>query len=78
MNRPRIKRRMAVRRTVTHFNGESENIWLEVGDSEIRLKREGGELVWSRTLPDPGLALGNLEFSSGDLDTLDHTEGDEG
>lgn len=76
MNRPRIKRRVTTRRIAPRFTHEDDNSWLEVGDFELRLRGEGG-LVWSRALPDAGLALGRFEFSSGELDTFDLTDSDE-
>ena len=77
MNRIQIARRAAARRTIPLLFNDNETTWLEFGSSELRLKREGGEPVWSTALPDASWALGGPEFSSGDLDTFDPSEREE-
>jgi len=53
---------------------ESEPAWLELGAAEMRLKREDGDVVWSASLADCARTFTTLEWSSGDLATLESAE----
>jgi len=76
MNRPRL---MRPRRPAPHpmppmpFLSEGDSAWLELGPSELRLRRESGEVTWSATLPDAALA--GAEWAARDLAALDATGG---
>jgi len=53
---------------------DSEPAWLELGAAEMRLKREDGDVVWSASWVDSARAFTTLEWSSGDLATLESAE----
>ena len=54
--------------------GDIDSGWLELGGSEMRLCKDGGEVVWSTALPDLALALARYEFAAADLSSLEDDE----
>ena len=52
--------------------GDLDSGWLELGASELRLRRDGGDVLWSAALPD--IALAGYELAAADLASLDDDE----
>jgi len=78
MTRPRISRqsRRALRTRasapfLSDLNHESEPAWLELGRTELRVIRDGGDVAWSAALPDAAQALAGREWAARDLAALD-------
>jgi len=85
MNPPRFSRlrRRASRSTplapfLSEVPSDSEPAWLELGQSELRLFRDGGDMTWSASLPDPVHALAGREWAARDLAALDQGREAEG
>jgi len=49
----------------------SDSTWLELGATELRLRRESGEVAWSAALPDAALTAAGAEWAARDLAALD-------
>jgi hypothetical protein len=52
--------------------GDLDSSWLELGASELRLRRDGGDVLWSVALPDQALA--GYELAAADLASLEDDE----
>jgi len=55
--------------------GDLDSGWLELGGSELRLRRDGGDVLWSVALPD--LALAGYELAAADLASLEDDDDEE-
>ena len=78
MTRPRISRlrRRTSRSTAVapfpfDFPSDSEPAWLELGRTELRVFRDGGDVAWSAALPDPAQSPAGREWAARDLAALD-------
>jgi hypothetical protein len=57
------------------FVGDPDSGWLELGASELRLRRDGGDVLWSAVLPDGALA--GYELAAADLASLEDDDYEE-
>ena len=57
------------------ITGDLDSQWLELGASELRLRRDGGDVLWSAALPDH--ALSGYELAAADLASLEGDEDEE-
>jgi len=71
MNRPRLIRARRLPRRPMPFPSDSDSTWLELGATELRLRRDNGEVAWSAALPDAALTAAGAEWAARDLAALD-------